>query len=91
MRLSRLRPLMAALFASMLAFQASAAEPARRWTLATADTRLVVGVSADNKLCIYELASPAAWNCSASCCRTNVRAGAISCSKLSGVIRNLKI
>ncbi|MFI5380468.1 MAG: NPCBM/NEW2 domain-containing protein [Tepidisphaerales bacterium] len=66
MTLSTLRPLIAALFASVFVFQASAAEPARRWTLTTADIRLVVGVSADNKLCIYELASPAGWNWTAA-------------------------
>ncbi|MGA2496398.1 MAG: NPCBM/NEW2 domain-containing protein [Tepidisphaeraceae bacterium] len=66
MRLSALRPLVAVVFVSVFVLQAYAADPARQWTLTTADTRLVVGVSADNKLCIYELSSPAAWNWTAA-------------------------
>ena len=38
-----------------------------RWTLETADTRLVVGVSRDQQLCIYGISSPAhGWNWTAS-------------------------
>ena len=37
------------------------------WTLATDDTRLTVGVTTDNKLCLFELSSRAAnWNWTAA-------------------------
>ena len=33
-----------------------------QWTLRTDDTRLTIGVSPDQKLCIYELRGPDGWN-----------------------------
>ena len=65
---SGLSALAAILFATV---SLSAAEPPseakptkqERWVLRTDDTRLTVGVSTDQKLCIYELSNPAAgWN-----------------------------
>ena len=37
-----------------------------RWTLATADTKLVIGVGSDQRLYIQELSSPAGWNWTAA-------------------------
>ena len=37
-------------------------EPREKWILRTDDTRLAVGVSSDQKLCIYELSGPDGWN-----------------------------
>jgi hypothetical protein len=49
------------------AAMAEDASPAASWTLATDDTRLVVGVGKDRQLHIYELSSPAAgWNWTSS-------------------------
>jgi hypothetical protein len=40
----------------------SQSKPREKWVLRTDDTRLVVGVSSDQKLCIYELSGPDGWN-----------------------------
>ena len=50
---------------------AHAGEPAAgrespRWTLCTADTRLTVGINADQTLSIYELCGPDGWNWTAA-------------------------
>jgi len=37
-------------------------QPREKWILRTADTKLVVGISPDQKLCIYELSGPSGWN-----------------------------
>ena len=37
-------------------------QPQEKWALRTDDTRLAVGVSSDQKLCIYELSGPDGWN-----------------------------
>ena len=37
-------------------------QPQEKWVLRTDDTRLAVGVSSDQKLCIYELSGPDGWN-----------------------------
>ena len=51
----------------MAADRAKEASPLARWTLDTADTRLVVGVSKDQQLCIYGISSPVhGWNWTAS-------------------------
>jgi hypothetical protein len=36
--------------------------PREKWILHTDDTRLAVGVSSDQKLCIYEFSGPDGWN-----------------------------
>ncbi len=36
--------------------------PLQKWILRTDDTTLEVGVSSEQKLCIYQLSSPAGWN-----------------------------
>ena len=36
--------------------------PREEWILHTDDTKLVLGVSSDQKLCIYELSGPDGWN-----------------------------
>ena len=41
-------------------------DAARRWTLNTADTKLTLGVGADQSLCIHELRDPDGWNWTAS-------------------------
>ena len=46
----------------LAAEQAQASPPREKWILHTADTRLAVGVSSDQKLCIYELSGPDGWN-----------------------------
>ena len=38
------------------------AEPPARWTLATADTRLVVGAAPNGGLAVFELSGPGGWN-----------------------------
>ena len=51
------------------AAERTVAEPARptaRWTLATADTRLVIGIGPDSRPYIYELSSLAGWNWTAN-------------------------
>jgi len=40
----------------------SQSEPREKWGLRTGDTKLQVGVSSDQKLCIYELSGPDGWN-----------------------------
>jgi hypothetical protein len=40
----------------------SQSEPREKWGLRTGDTKLEVGVSSDQKLCIYELSGPDGWN-----------------------------
>ena len=44
------------------AFRAGGTPAPQKWTLKTDDTRLAVGVGADQKLCIYELSGPDGWN-----------------------------
>jgi hypothetical protein len=44
------------------AFCAGGTPVPQKWTLKTDDTRLVVGISPDQKLCIYELSGPDGWN-----------------------------
>ena len=46
----------------LAAEQAQASPPREKWILHTADTRLAVGVSSDQKLCIYEFSGPDGWN-----------------------------
>ena len=36
-----------------------AGKPVKTWTLATDDTKLTIGVTSDNQLCLYELSCPA--------------------------------
>ena len=40
----------------------SQSQPREKWLLRTDDTKLEVGVSSDQKLCIYELSGPDGWN-----------------------------
>ncbi len=49
-----------------LAAEVAADNGARRWTLNTADTKLVLGVGSDESLCIQELCGPDGWNWTAA-------------------------
>ena len=46
----------------LAAEQAQASPPREKWILHTSDTRLAVGVSSDQNLCIYEFSGPDGWN-----------------------------
>ena len=42
--------------------QEAQSQPREKWILRTDDTKLALGVSSDQKLCIYELSGPDGWN-----------------------------
>ena len=62
--------LLAAAVTDAPAAGAAASGAATRWTLGTADTRLTLGIGADQSLYIYDLSGPDGWNWTAAASRS---------------------